>query len=316
MVLVQLPEGLKPEASRIVSIIEESGAIPIISADPCYGACDLALHEAEFISADILVHYGHSETAGFTCKPGLPEIPTICIEARANVPIREAVEDALKQLEPWRRIGLTTTVQHIHNIKEAEEILRKAGKEVYIGRSLGLKYPGQVLGCNYENAKSILSLVDAFLFLGGGRFHALGLFLATMKPTVAADPFEGRAYRVDGEAEKIIHRRWMEITEASKANIWGIILGLKTGQLNMEAAMKIKNDIEQLGKKAVLLAMREVTPEALLEFPEIEAYVNTACPRISLYNVRKFPKPVLTIRETNVAMGKASWNEILESGLL
>lgn len=316
VVLVQLPEGLKPEAPHIASIIEESGALPIISADPCYGACDLALYEAEFISADTIVHYGHSETAVFTCKHGLPEIPTIYIEARANVPIREAVEDALKQLEPWRRIGLTTTVQHIHNIKEAEEILRKAGKEVYIGRSLGLKYQGQVLGCNYGNAKSILSLVDAFLFLGGGRFHALGLFLATMKPTVAADPFEGRAYRVDSEAEKIIHRRWMEITEASKANIWGIILGLKTGQLNMEAALKIKNDVEQLGKKAVLLAMREVTPEALLEFPEIEAYVNTACPRISLYDARKFPKPVLTIRETNVAIGKASWNEILESGLL
>lgn len=316
VVLVQLPEGLKHEAPHIASIIEGSGALAIISADPCYGACDLALYEADFISADIIVHYGHAETAGFTCKPCLPEIPTIYIEARSNVPIREAVEDALKHLKPWRKIGLTTTVQHIHSIKEAEEILRKAGKEVYVGHSPGLKYPGQVLGCNYGNAKSILSLVDAFLFIGGGRFHALGLFLATMKPTVAADPFEGRAYRVDGEAEKIIHRRWMDISEASKANIWGIILGLKTGQLNMEAALKIKNDIEHLGKKAVMLAMREVTPEALLEFPEMEAYVNTACPRISLYDARKFPKPVLTIRETHVAMGKTSWNKILESGLL
>ncbi len=313
---MQLPEGLKPEAPHIASIIEESGALAIISADPCYGACDLALHEAEFTSADIIVHYGHAETAGFTCKPGLPAVPIIYIEARANVPIREAVEDALKHLEPWGRIGLTTTIQHIHSIKEAEEILREAGKEVYIGHYLGLKYPGQVLGCDYGNAKSIRSLVDAFLFLGGGRFHALGLFLATMKPTVAADPFEGRAHRVDSEAEKIIHRRWMDISEASRANVWGIILGLKTGQLNMEAALKIKNDIEQLGKRAVLLAMREVTPEALLEFPEIEAYVNTACPRISLYDARKFPKPVLTIRETDVALGKTSWNEILESGLL
>jgi 2-(3-amino-3-carboxypropyl)histidine synthase len=313
---VQLPEGLKREALQIASIIEESGAVALISADPCYGACDLALYEAESLSADIIVHYGHAEMAEFTYKPIMPAIPIIYIEARANIPIREAVEDALKYLKPWRKIGLTTTVQHIHNLNEAEEILKRAGKEVYIGHVEGLKYPGQVLGCNYRNAKSISSLVDAFLFLGGGRFHALGLFLATMKPTVAADPFEGRACRVDGEAEKIIHRRWMDISEASKANMWGIIVGLKTGQLNIEAALRIKNEIEHLGRKAALLAIREITPEALLEFPAIEAYVNTACPRISLYDTRKFPKPMLTIKETYVAIGKISWNEILESGLL
>lgn len=316
VILVQLPEGLKSEAPHIASIIEGSGAVALISADPCYGACDLALHEAESLSADLIVHYGHAETSEFTCKPVHPSIPIIYIEARAKIPIREAVKDALKHLKPWRRIGLVTTVQHIHNLDEAEEILKGAGKEVYIGHAEGLKYPGQVLGCNYGSAKSILSLVDAFLLLGGGRFHALGLFLATMKPTVTADPFEGRAYRVDEDAEKIIHRRWMDISEASKAEIWGIIVGLKTGQLRLEKALRVKSDIEQLGKRALLLAMREVTPEALLEFPEIEAYVNTACPRISLNDARIFPKPILTIKEAYVAIGKTSWNKLLESGLL
>ena len=46
-VLLQLPEGLKPEAEKLVEIIESVGATAIISADPCYGACDLALEEAE-----------------------------------------------------------------------------------------------------------------------------------------------------------------------------------------------------------------------------------------------------------------------------
>jgi len=312
-VLVQLPEGLKPRAPLIASIIRDAGALAIISADPCYGACDLAFHEAEALSADMIIHYGHSRTEYFI--HGLNKIPIIFIEARAKIDVKKAVRKALHYLKPWKDIGLATTVQHVHALKDAKEILEEAGKKVYIEHK-ALEYPGQVLGCNYENAKSLSDFVDAFLFLGGGRFHALGLFLATMKPTIVADPFENRAFIVDEEAKRIIYRRWMEVSEASKAMRWGVIIGLKTGQLNMEAALKIKSEIEQAGKEAILLAMREIVPEALLEFPTIEAYVNTACPRIALHETKKFPKPVLTVKEAYVALKKISWNDLLKTGLL
>ena len=312
-VLVQLPEGLKPEAPRIASFIEESGALPIISADPCYGACDLAVNEAEMLSADLIVHYGHSEMGNLR---RMVDVPVIYVEAKANIGIRDAVKDALHHLEPWSKIGLTTTVQHAHMIKEAEEILRLAGKKVYVGHEAGLKYPGQVLGCNYRNAKAISDVVEAFLFVGGGLFHAIGLYLATLKPVVAADPFEGKARRIDDEAKRVINRRWAEISEAAKANLWGVIIGLKIGQFNLKKALNVKEDLEKSGKEVVLLAMREITPEKLLEFPTIEAYVNTACPRISFYGGQKFFRPILTPREVYVAIGKMSWDEYLRSGLL
>jgi 2-(3-amino-3-carboxypropyl)histidine synthase len=41
-VLIQLPEGLKPQGPRLASVIEKAGALPLISADPCYGGCDLS----------------------------------------------------------------------------------------------------------------------------------------------------------------------------------------------------------------------------------------------------------------------------------
>lgn len=310
-VLVQLPEGLKPAAPRIASVIEEAGALAIISADPCYGACDLAVHEAEILSADLIIHYGHSGILG-------PElgVPILHVEARANVSVRDAVEDALKYLEPWSDIGLAVTLQHVHALNEAKEILEMAGKRVHVGHKSGLKYPGQVLGCDYRNAKAISDLAEAFLIISGGVFHALGLFLATMKPTVVADPFEGRARRVDNEARRVVSRRWIDISEAMRARRWGVIVGLKTGQTNLEFSLRVKGDLEAAGKEAVLLAMREVTPEALMEFPLIEAYVNTACPRISLCELRKFPRPVLTSREAYVALGKMSWEEYLKLGML
>ena len=56
-----------------------------------------------------------------------------------------------------------------------------------------------------------------------------------------------------------------------------------------------------MGKPLICLAAREITPETFLEFPSIDAYVNTACPRISLDAPGKFSKPVLTINEFMVA---------------
>lgn len=310
-VLVQLPEGLKPEASKIASIIEETGATAVISADPCYGACDLAINEAKALSADLIIHYGHSEVA---IKSS--DIPILYFEAKANVSIEKAVKDAMKYLESLDNIGLTTIVQHVHKLSEAEVILKKAGKKVYVGHEPGLKYPGQVLGCDYRNAKIISNAVDAFLFIGGGIFHAAGVFLATMKPTIAADPFESKARRVDDYAKRVVAIRWADISEASRARRWGVIVGLKSGQMNIESALKIKGELEEAGREVILLVMREITPDALMEFPSIEAYVNTACPRISFYEPKKFSKPVLTPREMRVALGKISWEDYLGLGLL
>lgn len=312
-VLVQLPEGLRSKALQIVSVIEGAGALAIISADPCYGACDLALNEAKILSADLLIHFGHSETEHFRQQD---IIPVIYIEARASVDVNRVIEESLNYLGDWERIGLASTVQHIDSLNKAREILENSGKSVYIGNEPGLKYPGQVLGCDYRNCKSISSVVDAFLFIGSGLFHAVGIFLATMKPTVMADPFSGKAKRVDDDAKFIINRRWMEICEASSAKKWGVIIGLKSGQQNFEMAIKLKREIENCGKKAVLLSMREITPEILRDFVDVEAYVNTACPRISLYETKVFPKPILTPKEVYVALGKMGWEEYLRTGLL
>ncbi|MCW4020019.1 MAG: diphthamide biosynthesis enzyme Dph2 [Candidatus Bathyarchaeota archaeon] len=311
-VLVQLPEGLKPEGPRLAAVIEQVGATAIISADPCYGACDLPLYEAESLGADLIVHYGHTELVKNEEIP----VPTIYMEAKANVDVKTAVEKAIEQLEPWTRIGLATTVQHIHMLSEARKILEEAGKMVYIGGAGQTKYSGQVLGCNYSNVKAVSDRVEAFLFVGGGRFHALGLYLATMKPTIVADPFEKRAYSIDADAQKIVRRRWAEISEAKEARNFGVVIGLKPGQRNIEAALNLKEALEKRGKTAVLLALREITASALLQFPTIDAYVNTACPRIALNESSFFMKPVLTAREANVVLGKVEWEDLLKEGLI
>ncbi|MEM2080660.1 MAG: diphthamide biosynthesis enzyme Dph2 [Candidatus Bathyarchaeia archaeon] len=308
-VLLQLPEGLKSEGPRLAKIIEGTGALPMISADPCYGACDLATAEAEQLGVDLIIHFGHAKLMKHET------VPTIYVEARATVTVDDVVEESLPLLSKYERIGLATTVQHVQALGQAREILVRAGKTVIVGDAGRMSYPGQVSGCDYSNVKSIADEVEVFLFIGGGRFHALGIALSTSKPTLIADPYEKRVRSIDEEAQKILKQRWACVEEAKHAKVFGVLVGLKLGQKRFDEALRIKDIARRNGKQAFLFAIREILPEALMEFPQVDVYVNTACPRVSLDAPSKFLKPVLTVNEFMVVFGEVSWENLLKKGL-
>ena len=308
-VLLQMPQGLKPQATKIAQTVEASGALAIISADPCYGACDIAITEAEGLDVDLIVHFGHAKMVKQN------KIPAMYVETHAKIEIESAIQQALPLLANYNKIGLTTSIQHIEALSQAKQLLANAGKTVEIGNAGQLPYAGQVIGCNYSNAQTIADRVEAFLFIGGGIFHALGIALGTGKPTIIADPYDNRAYSITDEAQKLLKQRYASITEAKDAKTIGILVGLKPGQKHLDDALKTKAIAQKTGREAFLLAGREITPDALMEFPNIGAYVNTACPRISLDAPGKFQKPILTVNEFMVVCGVISWTDMLKKGL-
>jgi 2-(3-amino-3-carboxypropyl)histidine synthase len=308
-VLFQLPEGLKTQGPCLASTAEKLGSVAIVSADPCYGACDLAFEAAEALGADLVVHYGHSPMTPQQC------VPTVYFEAKTSLSLKPAVELALPLLEQWKNIGLVTTIQHIDMLAEARTMLLNSGKSVEVGDARRLEQAGQITGCDYSNASAVAKEVDAFLFVGGGRFHAVGVGLATSKPTVAADPFERRAFSVDDDVRRVAKQRWASLSEAENARCFGVLIGLKSGQKRIDEALKVKKKLEKKGKQVTLLAVREVIPEVLMQFPSLEAFVNTACPRIALEAASKFSRPVLTVNEALVVTGEFTWEELLKKGL-
>jgi 2-(3-amino-3-carboxypropyl)histidine synthase len=312
-VLIQLPEGLKPQGPELAEVIEKTGAVAIISADPCYGACDLAVEEAKRLNADLLVHFGHSQLRRASKRES---VQIMYIQAKAKLSLKKALEKALPLIKPWMRIGVVTTIQHTEQLDDVREALLAAGKRVAVGDAGRLSHTGQVIGCDFSNARAVLRDVDAFLCICGGRFHALGVALTTAKPTVVADPYEGTAYSVDREADRLIKQRWASIQEAANGKRFGVLIGLKSGQKRLKRALWVSRELQKSGKKSTLLAAREVTPESLLQYPSIDAYVNTACPRISLDDSTRFKKPVLTINEALVVAGKLTWKQLLRKGWL
>lgn len=306
-VLLQFPEGLREQAFGVVR--ELSGRVEaefFVSGDPCYGACDLPLWQAKSLGVDLIVHYGHSPMLGAT-KP-----PVVYVEAHAGIDVEEAVRRAIPLLGESETVGLVSTVQHLDQLPKAEKVLAEAGKEALIGgRGKRATHPGQVLGCDYSSTLSVVEEVEVFLFLGGGEFHPLGLSLATEKDVVTADPYTGRVGKISEEDRmKVAKKRWAAISAARQAKRFGIVVGLKVGQRKLLTAEALKEKIEKGGGEALLLCMEEITFENLANFTEVEAFIETACPRIAIDGIEELRQPLITAEEALVMLGEMEWSQV------
>jgi 2-(3-amino-3-carboxypropyl)histidine synthase len=288
-VALQFPEGLKRRSAEISSSLRNAGFSVIVSGDPCYGACDLALDTLEI--ANVLVHFGHApvdDRPDVICEPWRVDF---------NVAVLEKVLPVLKA----RRIGLVTTVQHVHLISAMEEFLTAKGLEVHIveGNSR-TPLRGQVLGCSFEAAK--IPSADETIFVGTGLFHPIGISLSTKKRVIALDPLAGTVQEVSGDS--LLRRRFAVIEKARGAKSIGIIVSSKSGQRRMELA----NRLVSLSPQAVIVTMCEVSPDELLNLG-FGCYVNTACPRLAYDDQIRFPVPVLSPQEFEILCGVRTWDE-------
>jgi 2-(3-amino-3-carboxypropyl)histidine synthase len=305
-VLLQPPEGLKPFAARLAERLQDATGVEVfISGDPCYGACDLALQQKLQLRADLLIHFGHAEIPG-----GSPGDDVIYVEARSDEKIERPLAEALKLLEDEKSIGLAASVQHLHLLKPAKEILERAGKIVWIGKASGkLTHEGQVLGCDYSSLLSVASKVDAFLVVAGGDFHALGVSVSTGRRAIIVDPYQQTARDATRLADRIMRQRYATILKFKETKRVGIIVGLKSGQMNVHLARKLKSLLEESGKTCTLVASTELVPESIESFTDLEAFVEVACPRISIDDRRRYHKPLVNPEEALIAIGKKSWED-------
>src|SRR2546425_10105654 len=221
--LIQLPDGLKNEGPRLASLVrEKTGAEVFVSASSAWGACDLSLDAAARLKADLLVHYGHNEFL----RDGSNGIPVVYVPARSKHEVIPVVGKAVPLLQ-GKRIGLATTVQHLHELATVTRFLEEKGFQVEVpGRGPWAHETGQVLGCDYFGLRKVQPEVDSFLILGS-FFHGLGAALSVEKPAVLADPYDGTARSLDEDRARVIRQRIALIEKARKASTFGIIVSTK-----------------------------------------------------------------------------------------
>jgi 2-(3-amino-3-carboxypropyl)histidine synthase len=122
----------------------------------------------------------------------------------------------------------------------------------------------------------------------------VGVALATGKPTYLLDPYLEEVRDMKEEAEIRRKKSILAVYRALDARVFGVITGLKEGQRMLGRTQWISKRLEMHGKEVIQLAMRDITPDRLAPYRDIEAFVQTACPRISIDGFA-FDRPVLSI---------------------
>lgn len=316
VILVNAPGGLLRQTKELMEHVKERyGVTAIMSGDTCFGICDTLDDDVEKIQADLALHIGHN--AAVTEAGDY----TYLIDAVDDVEFGDVVEAAAERLAPYKRIGLATFSQHLHQLGLVKERLEAKGHQVRVGRGNNLMLEGQVFGCDFSTSFPIRDEVDAFAFLGESEFHAVGVALATGKPTFMLDPYMTAVTDMQAAADERRKRAILSVYKARDARVFGVITGLKEGQKMLGRSNWIAKRLEMNGRKVVRLAMRDVTAERLGPHREIEAFVQTACPRISVDGFT-FDRPVLSIpqadalvaliegREPGEFLERAKWIEL------
>jgi diphthamide biosynthesis enzyme Dph1/Dph2-like protein len=158
-----------------------------------------------------------------------------------------------------KKLGLVTTIQFLAELPKIKKYLESKGKTVVIG--------GQILGCSAKNAEKIKDKVDAFLYIGTGMFHP-GAMLDIGKDI----------YLQNGEKLELKKRKNHAAKFYVSKNI-GVIVSLKKGQHHLDWAEKLKKKYKD--KNIYIFLCDTLDYVQMQNFPFIECWVNTACPRIA-----------------------------------
>jgi 2-(3-amino-3-carboxypropyl)histidine synthase len=85
----------------------------------------------------------------------------------------------------------------------------------------------------------------------------------------------------------------ISLYKALDAKSFGVVVGLKEGKIMVPRSIEIKRELEKRGRRVQLIAMREITNDRLNVLTDLDAFIQTGCPRISIDGY-VFSKPVLS----------------------
>lgn len=180
-----------------------------------------------------------------------------------------------------KRVGILTTIQHLEKI--TPDLFPE--KEVVIG--------GQILGCNANNAVAIKEKVDAYLYIGSGRFHPLAIKMATEKEVFTLNPFTNEFNQItQDDLKRIEQKKKAGYLKFLTSNNIGLMITTKPGQEGLERAKAL--EMLEPNKNYYYFIADMITPNAMENFPFIECLVNTGCPRITEDD---FQRPIINLQD-------------------
>ncbi|KAJ7968125.1 2-(3-amino-3-carboxypropyl)histidine synthase subunit 1 [Quillaja saponaria] len=305
-VALQFPEGLLMYSLVLSDIFTSfAGASHcFVLGDVTYGACCVDDLAASALGADILIHYGHSCLVPIDSTT----IPCLYVFVDIKINVDRLIDTVKLNLQSSStNLVLAGTIQFASAIRAAKPELEKHGFRVLVPQSKPLS-AGEVLGCTAPKV-SLKSFVGegetALVFVADGRFHLEAFMIAN--PGIKAfryDPYVGKLFLEEYDHVGMKESRKNAILKAKKAENWGIVLGTLGRQGYPRILDRLEKKMREKGFNYTVVLMSEISPGRVALFEDsVDAWIQIACPRLSIDWGDAFLKPVLTPFEAEIVLG-------------
>jgi diphthamide biosynthesis enzyme Dph1/Dph2-like protein len=206
------------------------------------------------------------------------------ITAESDLDIMPVVEKALPLLSD--DVAVVTTIQHKPGLAPVKKLLESRGKKATVY--------GHILGCSVPKMKE-----KTILYIGMGEFHPKGVALKGQE-VVCANPLTMEVFTLTPkDMEQVAKRRKAAYAKFLHAETVGVILTVKSGQKTVQAGVARMLGIGKKypDKRFYFFACDNLDFPSLENFPFIEVWVNTMCPRIGQDDTVRWEKPLLNIED-------------------
>ncbi|VVB83662.1 2-(3-amino-3-carboxypropyl)histidine synthase [uncultured archaeon] len=162
-------------------------------------------------------------------------------------------------------IAIAYSIQYKDITFKIKEILSKNHKITSITQVLGCSKPKFIRG------------TEAILLVSSGKFHAISLSAETNLPVYVLEA--GGIKKISKEeVDSFAVRKKASYLKFLNAEKIGILVSTKSGQENLKKAISFKNNLKN--KKSYLFMGNNINVKEFENFPDIKAWVNSACPRM------------------------------------
>lgn len=208
-------------------------------------------------------------------------------------------EDKVKSLALFASIQFT-------NLNNLINEINKLGIKVNTTKAKRTNEKLQILGCDcYKDsfAENIIKDSDLILYVGDGLFHPKALLLSQIKekefkPVVIFDPIQNKIEEINKKAiEKQLQKYKRNLKLFLNSEKIGILVTIKPGQQYFLSAKKLKEHLEKQGKKVYIFIDDTININILENYPFIQTWINTACPRIGTDDIVNIKQPMINLRE-------------------
>jgi len=220
-----------------------------------------------------------------------------------KIDLQHFIDCVKLSFDPSKRLIVSGTIQFNKEMHGARKVLAEHFAAVSIPQCKPLS-SGEVLGCT---APCVGSQGDAIVFLADGRFHLEALMIANPDiPAYRYDPYARVLTKEEYDHEGMRSVRRSAVEKASTSTTFGLILGTLGRQGSPAVLRRMEKVLREKNLPYVTVLMSELNPAKLGMFQGVGAWIQVACPRLSIDWGEGFGEvPVLTPYEGMIALGAA-----------